>query len=70
MIFFVLILFGLIFWFDFIPLFKSKNIGGCVTFGIFFALSLTMAILIVFDIKIPSTMLELEKVMQSIGLSY
>ena len=70
MIVFIIVLFGLIAWFDFVPLVKSKNVGGCITFGLFFVLSFTMAILITMDIKIPSTMLELEKLMQSIGLSY
>jgi hypothetical protein len=66
----VVLLFAAIFYFSIRPMFKQKQRRDLIWVGIIFAVTLTMCVLVVAGVHLPSSSMMLADLMKSIGLHY
>ncbi len=66
----ILVCFTLILLFDMLPIIRQHSWRSTFAFFLFFISSLTLAILLQFNVEVPSVMLFLGDVLKAINLSY
>lgn len=66
----LLLCFAVIAFFDLVPLIRQKQRNAGAAFSFLFLFALVIAVLLSLGVRVPSSMLFLGDVLESIGLSY